>query len=142
MNPVEAGAPGIVIEALKNRGDARGDAFDLPPHLLERLGRLAETHLVTMLPGAVRGNHLHPETSEVLTVFHRDAWTFAWRDRRDTATQRREFTGAGAVAIFLAPGIAHALRNSGTAEMVLTSLSNWSGVHGHAPFERVTLIGP
>ena len=127
-----------MIEVLNNRGDARGEAFDVPRAMLARLGAASETHLVTMQPGSVRGNHQHPSSAEILVVFHRDRWVLAWRAPGGAAEQC-EFTGVGAVAIYLEPGVAHALRNSGRAELVLTSLSNWTGEH-NAPFERVILI--
>jgi mannose-6-phosphate isomerase-like protein (cupin superfamily) len=127
-----------VIEVLQSRGDARGEAFDVPRAMLGKLGAASETHLVTMLPGSVRGNHQHPSSAEILVVFHRDRWLLAWRAPGGEAEQC-EFTGVGAVAIYLEAGVAHALRNTGGAELVLTSLSNWTGEQ-HAPFERVMLI--
>ncbi len=49
----------IQISELSNNGDVRGFSFTAPPAALNFLGRIADMHLASTLPGAVRGNHYH-----------------------------------------------------------------------------------
>ncbi|MEQ8329486.1 MAG: hypothetical protein RH859_03390 [Longimicrobiales bacterium] len=92
-------------------GDARG--WGLRP--LEAAGvapeRLAEMHVVSVEPGAVRGNHRHPATTEWMLVFGAPA-DVASRTPDGPVEVERVDGGAPALLEF-GPGVAHAVRGCG-----------------------------
>ncbi len=58
----------IQITELSNRGDARGFSFTAPAEALAFVGRMADVHLASTRPGAVRGNHYHLRRREAIVV--------------------------------------------------------------------------
>jgi dTDP-4-dehydrorhamnose 3,5-epimerase-like enzyme len=86
-------------------------------------------HLGTVAPGAVRGNHLHRRTRELLLVHYRGDWEPAWSAGPTGSAQRRQFSGDGCLGIRIPPGIAHAVRNAGTRELTVVALTD-------APYSR------
>jgi dTDP-4-dehydrorhamnose 3,5-epimerase-like enzyme len=91
--------------------DARGLSF-FP--LRERVFRpdalIQNFHLVSINPGQVRGNHVHPGHLEWLYPFH-GAGDFIWQEPDGTRKERR--LAGGRVLIRISPGSAHAMRNPG-----------------------------
>ncbi len=61
----------IEISELENGGDARGLSFTLPPVALQLLGNVADLHLASTGPRAVRGNHYHVSKREIILVLPR-----------------------------------------------------------------------
>lgn len=113
---------GIEVTSQADAGDPRGLAFAVPAHALAALGGVKDAHLMTVRPGAVRGNHSHTHKREVIVVLHREEWELHWSDPGGTP-QCRTFRGAGGVSLTVQPGVAHAIRNTGTVDLVVTSLS-------------------
>ena len=58
------------VTELNNTGDARGVSFTVSPTIVSFLGRVADIHVATVLPGGVRGNHFHTRKREVLIILH------------------------------------------------------------------------
>jgi dTDP-4-dehydrorhamnose 3,5-epimerase-like enzyme len=58
----------VQITQLNNNGDARGFSFMAPAEALAFVGRMADVHLASMKPGAVRGNHYHLRRREAIVV--------------------------------------------------------------------------
>ncbi|MDD5557503.1 MAG: hypothetical protein PHN82_09690 [bacterium] len=124
---------GVTIERIEARRDDRGVVFaPVPADILAR-GAVADIHVATMRPGAVRGNHAHPGRTESIS--------FAGPMRivvRDAAGAREQYDfGAGEfVRVTIAPGIAHAVVNTGTAETFIICSSDGEG----GAQERVPLV--
>lgn len=89
----------------------QGQAGRAEPHAI-----LDSFHLVSILPGQVRGNHQHPHKREWLYLFHGEG-NLVWRDERG-ALQQRRLTGDQTLVI-IPPGVPHALRNEGDRVLYL-----------------------
>lgn len=82
-------------------------------------GGVGEMHVASLEPGAVRGNHVHPNVTEWIIVFGGPT-TLAWRPR-DGAVERIQLPGPGPTLVELAPGEAHAVRCDGEHTAFLAS---------------------
>lgn len=117
--------------------DSRGFSFyplkgrrGLGTHLPEAF------HLVSIAPGAVRGNHVHPGRWEWLYPFHGTGF-FLWEPQPGNLKERL-VTGYR-LLILIPPGIPHALRNPGPEPLYLLA---WrEGETGAAPETVPYLLG-
>ena len=114
----------LQISELRNSGDARGFSFTAPPEALDFLERIADLHMASTAPGAVRGNHYHLRRSEAIVMLPGSAWSLHWDDGAGSAAQHRSFDGSGAVLILISPGSSHAVRNDGTAVLWFAAFSS------------------
>ena len=114
----------IQISELTNGGDIRGLSFTLPLDALEVLGRVADMHLASTRPGAVRGNHYHVSKRETILVLPGAAWSLHWDEGEGLPAQRRNFSGASAVLVQVSPGCSHAVRNEDSALLWLLTCSS------------------
>jgi dTDP-4-dehydrorhamnose 3,5-epimerase-like enzyme len=123
----------IKISELNNHGDARGFSFSPPAEALDFLGRIADMHLASTGPGAVRGNHYHMRKNEAVIILPGTAWSLHWDDGEGTPTQHRSFPGSTAVLVLVSPGASHAVRNDGEAPMWLVTCSS-------EPYDPATVV--
>ena len=114
----------VRILELGNRGDARGFSFTAPAEALEYVGRMADVHLASTKPGAVRGNHYHLRRREAIVVLPGARWSFHWDENDSEAAWHREFDGSSAVLVLVAPGASHAVRNDGQDALWLVAISS------------------
>ncbi len=114
----------IQISELGNNGDVRGFSFTAPPRALDFLGRIADVHLASTLPGAVRGNHYHLRRREVIVILPGPAWSLHWDEGEGMAAQHRSFDGSGAVLVLVSPDSSHAVRNDGAGPLWLVASSS------------------
>ena len=114
----------IQISELGNNGDARGFSFTAPSAALDFLGRVADMHLASTLPGAVRGNHYHLAKREAIVVLPGPAWSLHWDEGEGMPAQHRSFAGSSAVLVLTTPGCSHAVRNDGEAPLWLVACSS------------------
>jgi dTDP-4-dehydrorhamnose 3,5-epimerase-like enzyme len=114
----------LQISELDNHGDVRGFSFSPPPEALAFLGRIADIHLASTAPGAVRGNHYHLHKQEALLLLPGAAWSLHWDEGEDTAAQHRSFDGRGAVLVLISPGCSHAVRNDDAGLLWLVACSS------------------
>jgi oxalate decarboxylase/phosphoglucose isomerase-like protein (cupin superfamily) len=112
-----------VVE-LCDSGDVRGSSYAVPTELLHGQFPVADMHIATIEPGAVRGNHYHAVRREILVVMAMDRWSLHWDEGADTAVRRRNFDGPGAVLITVPIGMSHAIRNDGTVPIRMVGLSD------------------
>jgi mannose-6-phosphate isomerase-like protein (cupin superfamily) len=99
------------------REDSRGFSFyPLKGRALapERLPE--DFHLVSIAPGQVRGNHLHPERWEWLYPFHGTGY-FTWEPNPGDLHER--VVSGRRLLIRIPPGVAHAMRNPGPEPLYL-----------------------
>jgi dTDP-4-dehydrorhamnose 3,5-epimerase-like enzyme len=114
----------IRVTELGNTGDGRGFSFTTPTEALEYVGRMADVHLASTKPGAVRGNHYHLRRREAIVVLPGPKWSLHWDEGEGTATQHRGFDGSGAVLVLVETGASHAVRNDGEDVLWLVAISS------------------
>ncbi|HUO17506.1 MAG TPA: hypothetical protein VMX38_21165 [Verrucomicrobiae bacterium] len=124
----------IQIQELGNMGDTRGLSFTAPSEALAFVGRMADVHLASTKPGAVRGNHYHLRRREAIVVLPGTKWSLHWDDGESTLPQHRSFDGASAIMVLISPGASHAVRNDGETILWLFAISSES----YDPAESVT----
>lgn len=117
-------AEDLQCKELDNSGDARGDSYTVSQEALLFLGRIADVHVASILPGAVRGNHFHTRRKEVLIVVYESDWVLHWDNGEGTPPKRRHFTGRGSELILIEPNWSHAVRNSGLRPLSIIGLSS------------------
>lgn len=115
---------GINIRILENRGDSRGDSFKIPDETFKFIRGINDTHIATILPGSIRGNHYHIGRNEFILVLYTDSWILAWDDQRTSKIQTREFTGEGAVIIEIKEEVSHAIKNTGKSKINIIAFTN------------------
>jgi dTDP-4-dehydrorhamnose 3,5-epimerase-like enzyme len=116
----------IQISELSNSGDVRGLSFTAPTEALEFVGRMADVHLASTKPNAVRGNHYHLRRREAIVVLPGSKWSFHWDEGDGSAPQHRQFDGSCAVLVKVSPGASHAVRNDGSDTLWLVAISSES----------------
>jgi dTDP-4-dehydrorhamnose 3,5-epimerase-like enzyme len=114
----------IQISELNNLGDARGFSFSPPAAALDFLGRIADMHLASTAPKAVRGNHYHLRKREAIVILPGPSWSLHWDEGEGTPAQHRSFPGSSAVLVLISPGASHAVRNDGSAALWLVACSS------------------
>lgn len=138
----------LSVTRLEDRDDGRGSAFYLPDEALGWLGGVEEMHLVTIRPGAIRGNHVHHRRREVIVVRSEGPWELAWRVPAGASgesgeggeVERRRFEEGQGVLVCVEPGVAHALKNLGDRELVVASCSSGRFDPEEPDTERVELL--
>jgi len=127
----------IQITELSNSGDARGFSFTAPADALAFVGRMADVHLASTKPGAVRGNHYHLRRREAIVVLPGTKWSFHWDDGQGSTMQHRGFDGSRAVMVLVSPGASHAVRNDGDSALWLVAISSETYDPGESVSRRV-----
>jgi oxalate decarboxylase/phosphoglucose isomerase-like protein (cupin superfamily) len=110
----------VRIETLSARSDPRGDSWTLAlPFDVVR-----ESHVATVRPGHVRGNHVHAAGRELLVVLYEDAWSLYWDEGEGMPVQQSRFEGCGLIQVGIKPGSAHAIRNDGSRDLTIFVLGD------------------
>lgn len=91
--------------------DARGWGLRPFEAAGSEVSRVGDVHIVSLVPGAVRGNHAHPNVTEWLLIVAGPV-TVAWRED-DGDEKRLRIDGDAPVMLELPPGTPHALRGEG-----------------------------
>jgi dTDP-4-dehydrorhamnose 3,5-epimerase-like enzyme len=107
--------PRVTIEHLTAHADARGCVFE--PLGADELPDQRNVHVVVSGPGAVRGNHLHPRGTERITI----QGPALFRCCEDGEVRDTEVPDGAFYRFTIPPGVAHALRNTGSAPSVAVS---------------------
>lgn len=115
----ETMVPGVSRRALLRRVDARGWLLKLlmREHLSGE-GTFGEIYLTAAHPGHVKGNHYHVRTREWFCVIEGSA-TLAVQVMASGVRAELELSAERPEIVEVAPGVAHAFRNSGSGMMVL-----------------------
>lgn len=102
--------PHVRKHALKKRTDGRGWVIDplIKPAPGAELGHI---HVASLLPGAVRGNHVHPSSGEYILVWG-GAATLAWEEPGGRVVGEK-ISGDELTVFQVPPGVAHAVTNTG-----------------------------
>jgi dTDP-4-dehydrorhamnose 3,5-epimerase-like enzyme len=86
-------------------------------------GRVKNLHAITIEPGAVRGNHVHPHRTESMCVVGGNIRAHFKAPTGETDTY--EVDPDSSVIFRIKPGVAHALENIGTS---LSSVICWADI--------------
>ncbi len=116
----------VRIAELDNRGDARGFSFTAPSEALAFVGRMADVHLASTKPGAVRGNHYHLQRRQAIMALPGVKWSLHWDEGEGSAARHRDFDGGRAVMVLLSPGASIAVRNDGEGDLWMVTISSES----------------
>jgi UDP-2-acetamido-2,6-beta-L-arabino-hexul-4-ose reductase len=111
------------IEVLSFPADARGWVCE--PIGLDELRAQKNVHVALTQPGAIRGNHYHQQSTEIIVVFG----PALVRLREDQAPRDVRIPEGAAYRFTLPPGVAHAFQNTGAAPMLLCAFNT----HVHDP---------
>lgn len=129
----ESGIMKLKISELRNSGDQRGYGFTFPAEALDFLGRIADMHLASTLPGAIRGNHYHVGKREALVFLPGARWSLHWDEGADTSLHQHAFDGSACVLVLISPGCSHAVRNDGDKPLWLVACSS-------EPYDPATVV--
>jgi oxalate decarboxylase/phosphoglucose isomerase-like protein (cupin superfamily) len=114
----------FAVVELHDSGDVRGSSFSVPAELLVGRFPVADMHISTIEPGAVRGNHYHAVRREILVVMAADRWSIHWDEGVDTPAQQRVFDGLRAVLVTIPIGMSHAIRNEGSVPIRMVGMTD------------------
>lgn len=110
------------MDVLTSR-DARGWVTNLLDFLPMRADQMKNVHIVSMEPGAVRGNHFHRRQSEA--IFAIGSVLRVKAINRDTGEQYEEVIGPDAPVLFIIqPGVSHAFRNESNTQSHLVCFAD------------------
>ena len=110
----------VTVEKLRRAIDVRGQVFEP----LDALGLSSQrnVHVVTTLPGHIRGNHYHHEGSEVTAVMG----PARVRYREGTQVTTLDIPPAEVWRFVFPPLVPHAFQNTGDDVMVIVSFNSMS----------------
>ena len=114
----------VTIEKIPFFADGRG--WVIEPVDEQTLTTQRNVHVAWTEPGAIRGNHYHQHSAEVMVAM--GPTLVRWREN----DQVREVTVPDGVAMrfTIPPGVAHAVQNTGSRPLVLITFS--TQVHDRA----------
>jgi len=114
---------GLEITELEAFRDARGwNAHPLDESLLAR-GEFKNLHLVSMEPGAVRGNHLHTRQTETIFAIGGPCLAAA-ADVKSGDVYEQVLDEGALFRIVAAPGVPHAFKNISSRTIYLLCASD------------------
>jgi len=102
---------GVTEHPLVVHGDDRGQLLKAHPAAVE-----GEVYVITAVPGASRGHHLHRRTTEVFVAVSGQG-VIGLVDPDSGAVEHRTLTGR----LEVGPGIAHAIFNVGEEELIVVA---------------------
>ena len=127
-------SPSVTTENVLFISDARG--WVIEPVSESWLARQRNVHVVLTEPGGIRGNHFHQRATEIFVVMGpalvRVREAGGLRDVSVPEGQALRFT--------IPPGIAHAIKNTGTRPMILMSFNTQPHDRAHPDTVPAMLI--
>jgi len=108
----------LETEALPTRSDPRGFVFE--PLDADELAGMRNCHVVISVPGAIRGNHYHPDVTETMAV----VGPAHVRVRADGGLHDIHVEPGTVMRFTFAPGVTHAIRNTGTAPNMIVAFAD------------------
>lgn len=134
--------PGVVLRELLRREDSRGWLVKLlmREHIAGRR-EFGEIYVTAAHRGQVKGNHYHAQAREWFSVIQGTA-TMSTRVMATGASALTELSAERPAIVEVAPGVAHAFKNTGSGLMLLLAYAD-EPYDAHAPDEiRITLLEP
>jgi dTDP-4-dehydrorhamnose 3,5-epimerase-like enzyme len=132
--------PGVTRRTLLRREDSRGWLVKLLMREHIATSReFGEIYVTAAHPGEVKGNHYHAHAREWFCVIQGRA-TMAARVMATGESAELELDALQPVIVEVAPGVAHAFRNSGEGTMLLLAYAD-DPYNAQSPDEcRITLL--
>ena len=124
------------VEPIPFLTDARG--LVLEPLRPDEFAGQRNAHLVVTAPGCVRGNHYHERGTEVMAIFGPALVRVAEGDD----VRDYEIAEGEAYRFTFPPGVAHALKNTGTTPQIAISFNTEAHDRARPDVVRVVLIEP
>lgn len=124
------------VEVLTVHRDARGWVAE--PLAPAALAAQRNVHVVVCEPGATRGNHVHAIGTETLSV----EGPALVRTARDGRVRDVEVPEGAVYRFTFPPGVAHAIRNTGTRPVVLVAFSTYAHDPAAPDVVHVPLLQP
>lgn len=129
-------ASGVTVTEIEQSRDERGMVYEpLPP---EAISDQRNVHVVFTEPGCVRGNHLHREATEILTVT--GPARVRYREEATSGIVDVDVPHGATMAFRIPPGIAHAVANTGSEPNVLVAFQDRPHDPENPDTERVELL--
>lgn len=117
----------IEVKRIGLRDDVWSDERGWGVNPLEAAGFLREPlgdyHVVSIKPGAVRGNHSHSNATEWMLVFGGLA-KVVWRSAETRSIHETTTAATGPELFEVPPGVEHAVLNCSEQDIYLVSFSN------------------
>lgn len=135
-DPAGAGAGRARVEPVVIHADPRG--LVLEPAGPGELCAQRNVHLVTTMPGAVRGNHYHERGTEIAVVIGPGRV----RLREGGALRDVDVPPGEAWRFTIPPRVSHAFQNTGSAPMLLVAFNTQAYDPAHPDVMRDVLIAP
>jgi dTDP-4-dehydrorhamnose 3,5-epimerase-like enzyme len=124
----------MTVENISVFSDARGWVIEPLDETL--LAGKRNVHVVLSEPGAIRGNHYHERTAEIMVI----VGPALVRVRENGATRDLLIPDRQAMRFTIPPGVPHAIQNTGTRPMVLVSFASLPHDRAHPDTVPVVLI--
>jgi dTDP-4-dehydrorhamnose 3,5-epimerase-like enzyme len=99
----------------------------------EGLGDVRNLHIVSMEPGAIRGEHHHKNQLEFLLIMGSSV-ELVWQLPGDTRKHRRKVDANPPVVLRVAPNVMHAIKNTSEERIYVVC---YSKTYGPAPGQDV-----
>ncbi len=112
------------ISVLNCTDDGRGLSVSVPTEFLGRMRSLGGIHWTTIQPGAIRGNHAHRVKHELLLVHSRGPVEIGWDSGQGSKVELRSFDQGVFIVIDVPPLHSHAIKNTGTVDVVVAAISD------------------
>ncbi|MBA4368264.1 MAG: hypothetical protein C0403_11590 [Desulfobacterium sp.] len=107
----------VVVETVKVHSDFRGTVYE--PIRPDELDFQRNAHVVTYLPGVVRGNHFHKSGTEIITV----AGPARVAVRENNSVRYIDVPDLQVFRFTIPPNVSHAIQNTGKEVTVLVAFN-------------------
>ncbi len=88
------------------------------------MGRIADVHLASTKPSAVRGNHYHLQRRQAIMALPGVKWSLHWDEGEGSQARHRDFDGGRSALVLLSPGASIAVRNDGDGDLWIVTVSS------------------
>ena len=114
----------VRFRKLTDNGDNRGFSYKASKEALAFSQKIVDLHIVSIVPGAIRGNHFHIDRNEVIYVIYQSQWLFVYDEGENSTVKNHEITGSGCIEIAVSANCAHAIKNTGSKDLLIFAASN------------------
>ncbi len=123
MNDKEPTVDAITVRDMSHDFDERGERYSMPQEAVEFMREIDEMHYVSIVPNAIRGNHFHELSKELIILNYSDDWQLSWRLPDDDRLYTRQFSGKGMILVEIQAKVTHAFKNTGNSPIYLFCFS-------------------
>lgn len=114
----------VRFRKLPDNGDNRGFSYKASKEALAFSQKIVDLHITSIVPGAIRGNHFHNGKDEVIYVIYQSKWQLVYDEGEKSEVKNHEITGVGCIEITVSANCAHAIKNTGSSDLLILAASN------------------